>query len=250
MALRDQPYLPLYVQDFLTDEKLNMCSASTQGVYIKIMCLFHKSENYGGILLKQKDKQKSSDILNFALKFAKLLPFDLQTISSALNELIDEEVLKIEGNFIFQKRMINDYNLSIERAKSGSKGGKNTQNKYKNFALAKNEANTEYENEYKNEDVNIIERESNFKKKLFEFSEYPENTLIDFFNYWSQHGEKDKKMLFEKQKSFEISKRLITWIKNEHKFNGKNKPNSKTGATVTDLIEVTAKHFGNNDIQR
>ena len=57
MSLRNQPYFPLYVQDFLTDEKLNCCSASSQGVYIKIMCLLHKSEVYGELMLKQKDKQ-------------------------------------------------------------------------------------------------------------------------------------------------------------------------------------------------
>ena len=60
MALRDQPYLPLYVQDFLTDEKLIECSASATGVYIRVMCIMHKSDPYGMILLKQKDKQTSS----------------------------------------------------------------------------------------------------------------------------------------------------------------------------------------------
>ena len=43
MALRDQPYLPLYVQDFLTDEKLAECSAMATGVYIRLMCIMHKS---------------------------------------------------------------------------------------------------------------------------------------------------------------------------------------------------------------
>jgi len=60
MALRDQPYLPLYVQDYLTDEKLNECSPATQGVYIKLLCVLHKMEEYGTILLKQKRKQKVS----------------------------------------------------------------------------------------------------------------------------------------------------------------------------------------------
>jgi len=55
MALRDQPYLPLYVQDIMTDEKLNECSAASHGIYIKgIMCLMHKSETYGKIMLKHK----------------------------------------------------------------------------------------------------------------------------------------------------------------------------------------------------
>ena len=76
MALRDQPYLPLYIQDFLTDEKLSECSASATGVYIRIMCLMHKSEHYGKILLKQKHKQTGKQIEDFASFFAKVLPYD------------------------------------------------------------------------------------------------------------------------------------------------------------------------------
>ena len=68
MALRDQPYLPLYIQDFLTDEKLMECSASAVGIYIKVMCILHKQDEYGVLLLKQKDKQSDKQILNFALK--------------------------------------------------------------------------------------------------------------------------------------------------------------------------------------
>jgi len=137
MALRDQPYLPLYVQDYLTDEKLNMCTASTQGIYIKIMCIFHKSETYGGILLKQKDKQNENICLNFALKFAKLLPFDLREIKNAITELLDEKVLLIDGDFLYQKRMVKDNNISEKRSLSGSNGGKKTQSKTKNLLKQK-----------------------------------------------------------------------------------------------------------------
>jgi len=150
MALRDQPYLPLYVQDYLTDEKLNMCSAATQGIYIKIMCIMHKSEQYGTILLKQNDKQKSSSCLNFAYKLAKLLPFDVDEINTALNELINENVIYINGGKLIQKRMVRDNEISIIRSKAGSKGGKKTQK----FAKAKIKANTEYE--YENENINSI----------------------------------------------------------------------------------------------
>lgn len=122
MALRDQPYLPLYIQDFLTDEKLNECSAASTGVYIKIMCLMHKHEQYGKILLKQKDKQTDSKTKNFAIKFAKVLPFDLQTIELALKELLEEGVLKYEGDYIIQKRMVADNDISIKRSKAGSLG--------------------------------------------------------------------------------------------------------------------------------
>lgn len=153
MALRDQPYLPLYVQDFLTDEKLMECSASATGVYIRIMCVMHKSEVYGKILLKQKDKQTGDQIKNFALKLAKHLPYDLDTVLSGIIELCQEKCLVIEGDSLVQKRMVNDGELSLIRSESGQKGGKTTQTKNKKFAKAKDEANTENEINIENENV-------------------------------------------------------------------------------------------------
>jgi len=151
MALRDQPYLPLYIQDFLTDEKLNECSAAATGVYIKIMCLLHKSEPYGKILLRQKDKQTKNQKKDFALKLAKLLPFDGAVVLSALDELLTEDVLQIEGDFLVQKRMVKDGEISLTRSKSGSKGGLATQNKKANLEAkptANGKPNSENEYEY------------------------------------------------------------------------------------------------------
>jgi hypothetical protein len=147
MALRDQPYLPLYVQDYLTDEKLSMCSWATQGVYIKLLCLLHKSEPYGTILLKQSDKQTKNFASDFALKITRLLPIDRDTLRAAIEELINEGCLTIDGDRLFQKRMVRDNAISELRSDAGSKGGKKTQQ----FAKAKCKANTEYENEYEND---------------------------------------------------------------------------------------------------
>jgi len=128
MALRDQPYLPLYVQDYLTDEKLNMCSAAAQGVFIKIMCLMHKSEEYGTIELKAKFKQNKSKIDDFSNLLCRLIPFDKDTIESALIELVSEKVLQIDGDTLFQKRMKKDGEISYKRSISGVMGGKKGRN--------------------------------------------------------------------------------------------------------------------------
>lgn len=146
MARKDKPYLPLYIQDFMTDEKLMECSASATGVYIRIMCIMHKSTPYGTFLLKQKDKQSDQQVLNFATKLGKHLPYDLSVIFSGIEELISEGCLSIEGDFLIQKRMVEDGSLSETRSKSGSNGGKKTQiNRIKNkkFAKAKNKANSD-----------------------------------------------------------------------------------------------------------
>ena len=127
MSLRNQPYIPLYVQDFMTDERLNECSAAANGVYIRLMCLMHKSEEYGTILLKQKDKQNESNIQNFACKLVKNMPFTVEEIFNGLTELVEENVVQIEGDKLLQKRMIKDNYISEIRASAGSKGAKKKQ---------------------------------------------------------------------------------------------------------------------------
>ena len=160
MSLRDQPYLPLYVDDFLSDEKLNLCSANSYGVYINIMCLMHKSDNYGIILLDQKWKQNPNQIINFASKFAKILPFSYSEILSALSELVYEKVLCIDSDRLIQKRMVRDNEISVLRAEAGFKGGKSTQLGKANYE-AKVQANIEANAQANTVNVNANENVSN-----------------------------------------------------------------------------------------
>ena len=144
MLKKDLPYLKLYVQDFMTDEKLVQCSAEANGVYIWIMLLMTKSENYGKLLLKQKFKQTSSKssskrqakqeakdkhllqvCFSFANQLSKHLPFEPAKIEGSLHELLDENVLQLEGDWLIQKRMVMDAQISDIRAVVGKKGGKN-----------------------------------------------------------------------------------------------------------------------------
>lgn len=150
MGRKDKPYLPLYVQDFLTDEKLMECSASATGIYIRIMCIMHKSTPYGTILLQQKDKQKvkqmsnqpANQIFYFATKLARHLPYDLEEICSGLNELLVENVLYVDGDLLIQKRMYSDGNLSAIRSETGQLGGIQAQKNRQNFGIAKQRANS------------------------------------------------------------------------------------------------------------
>ena len=74
--------------------------------------------------------------------------------------------------------------------------------------------------EGKKEIKDIVERKQDFRKSLSLFNKdnpdkYPKHLYFDFEMYWTEHGEKDKKMRFEKQKSFGISQRLSTWFKRD-----------------------------------
>jgi len=163
MALRNQPYFPLYVNDFLSDEKLILCSAESTGVYIRIMCLMHKSDEYGVILLKQKFKQSSKQTSNFALQLAIFLPYTSDVIERSLDDLVDNNVLHIDGDRMIQSRMVKDEKISQTRALSGSKGGKKSVESRSlkrtssaklasSFAQPNIQANAEDEIEYESED--------------------------------------------------------------------------------------------------
>lgn len=129
MALRDQPYFPLYVQDYLTDEKLNMCSWATQGIYIKILCLLHKQNPYGTILFHQNNKQNLNKIDFFVYYLSKQLPIQKEELHKYLTELITEEVLIMDDEKLYQKRMVRDGEISGERSRAGSLGGGSSLNK-------------------------------------------------------------------------------------------------------------------------
>ena len=65
-----------------------------------------------------------------------------------------------------------------------------------------------------------LKRISDFKKSLYPFTIaeggiYRNDTVKDFFEYWSELNKSETKMRWELQTTFQISKRLVTWLKNE-----------------------------------
>ena len=130
MARKDRPYLPLYVQDLLTDERLIECSAEAHGVYFRLMCILHKQETYGLLCLKQKHKQNTSKTNNFATLLVKQMPFEQEQIQKCLQELHDEGVIGITDDSLFQKRMVNDGKLSLTRSDIGKTGGSSVTKQY------------------------------------------------------------------------------------------------------------------------
>jgi hypothetical protein len=259
MALRDQPYLPLYVQDFLTDEKLVECSAAATGVYIRLMCIMHKSEHYGKILLKQKHKQTSEQIKNFALMIAKQMPYDTNVIFDSLKELVDENVLYIEGDFLLQKRMVKDCDTSLKRSSAGQSGGKKTQEKTKHFAShfakAKTQANTENEIEITNEDVFVVEdvvkKEKKTREKFIaptiqevhDFAEKEMNGSKDapdnFFNYYEARGWMMQKTPMKNWKAA-----YKNWTKNEKQYEAVKGTNQHRAETKTEQNDRLYRDFG------
>lgn len=255
MSIRNQPYLPLYVQDFMTDEKLAECSAKANGVFIRLMCLMHKSDEYGKILLKQKDKQSDNQIENFASKIAKHFPYDYTTTFNGLSELINENVLVIDGDCLYQRRMVKDAKISDIRSKSGSKGGKKTGKKLRNFAKAKTEAkleantqakpeaNSEYEIEYEIEREIVTVLGIEFIPIWKNWIEYKQTEFKEKYKTKKSHLQAIKNLCENSKNNPEIAEKIInqsignSWkglfpLKNNHNGTYQQTPNgSKPGTS-------------------
>jgi hypothetical protein len=92
-------------------------------------------------------------------------------------------------------------------------------------------------NDNVNKNINIEERKNKFYDAIAEYlDEYPKQMLRDFFNYWTEHGEKDKKLRFEKEKTFGIKQRLSTWYSRNPKQYQTNE--------VDPLVEYVNKQLG------
>lgn len=82
-----------------------------------------------------------------------------------------------------------------------------------------------------NDNDNVIVNDINKRKEIFKeklnayANEYGKRLIYDFFLYWSEHGDNDRKMRFEKEKTFGVKARLNTW-KNRAKGDYDN-PNQK-----------------------
>lgn len=195
----------------MTDEKLNECCAATHGIYIKgIMCLMHKSETYGKILLKQIYKQTSSKEKNFALQLVKHLPYSLIEIEQALTELIAEKVCHYEGDYICQRRMIKDNAISEARSKAGHTGGLVSSSKKTSKKKAKRQANSEYDNEDEIEFrvPTILQVREYFKQKG-----YMESVADRAFEFYNVNDWKDSKGV--KVKNWKMKMNSV-WFKPEN----------------------------------
>lgn len=97
----------------------------------------------------------------------------------------------------------------------------------KNFSTNKNNNKNKDIYKSKKKQKFILERKEEFrqlcKQHISASKGYSELMMKDFFEYWTEHGDGDKKMRFEKERTFGITRRLATWKRNESAF--KPKPN-------------------------
>jgi hypothetical protein len=160
--------------------------------------------------------------------------------ASELNTLYEEEIIEVKDGFIcihfLNEQLLEFEDTSKQNRENARKGWEKRRKKKpseRNAGASKPQSETDAikENKIKeNKSIkdNIIERENKFRFTANTFQNEFELDLIDSFcNYWTEPNQAGTKMKFELQKTFEIKRRLITWNKNQIKFNQNGTGNQK-----------------------
>lgn len=209
--------------------------------------------------------ERLSESTNYmSVKDYNIIAFDLRVSADVIKSVINDFGLfdfSEDGKLFYSRslnqRMIKLDNLQKQRSEAGKKSAEkreknNDRSTTVQRPLQKNSTNKEKERKEKENKVKTIEdRKSQFKELLSPFLEkYGRIILNEFFSYWTEHGVNDKKMRFEKEKSFDVGRRLETWFNNQKKWeqNGQSKQqtngNSGKKPYVFDLEEAVKTATG------
>ena len=151
---------------------------------------------------------------------------DGSTIYKIMQKLEEIGNIKIESNNHYSVITICNYNTYQNI--SNYKVTANEQQTNSKRTANEQPSNTTNKEKKEKKDNNIKERESLFQKTLLPFyAEYSKDAVDEFFNYWSEPNQSKTKMKFELEKTWDLSRRLKTWQKNQLKWN-KQKTTSNT----------------------
>lgn len=162
---------------------------------------------------------------------------------SVLQELINNNIISIVDDNIsinFLEKQLNKFQeTSKKRTKAANKRWNNAsalQVQSKSNAIREDKSK-EYNIKKENiKDINTRKRE--FYNSLIPFLNfYSKEMLKDFFDYWSEHGDRDKKFRKEKEKSFNLELRLKTWFKRSKDFKEKNIVQKKEKQNAGEIIK-------------
>lgn len=109
-------------------------------------------------------------------------------------------------------------------------------------------------------DIVLLKKETKPKKSLLErkadfqclvvdvmHTQKIDKTIVkEFFDYWTEPNQTSTKLKFEMEKTYDVSRRLNTWVKNNQKFSGNNKVGNYAKETRTDSQNIAKEQFRRN----
>jgi hypothetical protein len=197
-----------------------------------------EDKQWKGILIK-----RGSMVLSWAT-LSKSIGLSVKQCRTAMDKLISsKEVTKVSTNKFQVITLVKWDKIQLENGIEGKQEGKQMANKGQ--AEGKQRATTKERKENK-ELKNIINRKAEFKNSLLPFFDnYTSGMLNEFSDYWTEHGEKDRKMRFEKEKSFSLELRLKKWFANQQKWEKEKSSGKKEKRTAAQKIRDEIEHSNN-----
>ena len=113
---KSYPWFKFNPADWLTNIDLRSCSCAARGTLVDLMCLAHRHENYGTIILFDTPDERK--------KIAKSLSISIRTFDKHIADLLQMQRICLSNDgHMYIKRMINDHAKASKDSKNGSKGG-------------------------------------------------------------------------------------------------------------------------------
>ena len=164
---------------------------------------------------------------------------DLETITSIIN---DFELFVIEGAIFFStsvQRRLDERNDKSVKAKESAfaRWNKSERNANALPSLCDGNAIKEIKGKEKKKKNVLLEKEPKINIRQEDFynslipyvPDYTPKLLRSFYDYWSEPNKSQTKMRWELQKTFELTRRLNTFKKNDNNLNKPNTSPSQSG---------------------
>ena len=159
---------------------------------------------------------------------AKQMSASVEQVEAVVKACLTYGLFIENGNNNFYSIRVNEnIGKRAELSQKRSKAGKISAEKRSNLTSVEQPLTSVQQNSTKErkgkerkEKDNKENKEILFKESVFSFSDYPADLLNAFFNYWSEH-DKAGRMKWEKEKTWELKKRLEYWQRTSNKFNKK-----------------------------
>ena len=223
---KEIPYFKFFTGEWANGD-ITAENYKTQGVFINICAIYWTKE---GKVTETFIRKKIKD-------------------NKSIDILIDSDIIKVNNGYILicflDEQLTETENIRKKNSEAGKESArKRALNKeatpveppLDSRSTESQPLREEKKREEKKREENIIERENKFRLQSKEFNQYDSKMIDEFCDYWTEPTTSKKKMLFETNKTFDISRRLARWSKNNFNKNNNGKSTNNQPKLSTEQV--------------
>ncbi len=125
------PWFKFYPTDWQADERVRMCGAAARGLWIEMLCIMHKAEKYGHLLINGE--------MPTNMQLSILTGISIVQLESLIIELEKMGVFsRTQAGVIYSRRQVNDEKKAKHAKKIGKFGGNPSLSKTKGISSQDN----------------------------------------------------------------------------------------------------------------